>query len=342
MVTDVDESARSQQHESHLLRTLPILLLNVHEHCNCRCIMCNIWQRKDTRELDLDQARSYSNSLRALAVRQVVLTGGEPLLHSRFVELCAFLRGCGVRLTLLTTGLLLGKRAADVADSVDEVIVSLDGPQAVHDSIRRVKRGFELIREGVAAVRAIRPELPIHARSTVQKANHTNLRETTRAARDVGFDSISFLATDVSSQAFNRELIWPIVQQNALLLTRAEVASLEAEIEMLINEQTQERERDFVVESPDKLRGIARRFREYLGDEKPRSPRCNAPWVSAVVEVDGSVRPCFFHRTVGQVETSTLEEVVNGLDALRFRAELDIPNNPTCQACVCSLYYKSG
>src|SRR6266702_3999096 len=101
--------------ESGKLRSMPILLLNVHENCNCRCLMCDIWKRPVGSELDPDSLSRHRDSLIALGVRQVVLTGGEPLLHSRFQELCALLKECDVRVTLLTTGLLLTKRSESIA-----------------------------------------------------------------------------------------------------------------------------------------------------------------------------------------------------------------------------------
>ena len=37
---------------------------------------------------------------------------------------------------------------------------------------------------------------------------------------------------------------------------------------------------------------------------------CNAPWMSVVVEADGAVRPCFFHRPVGSLREATLVSIV--------------------------------
>jgi radical SAM protein with 4Fe4S-binding SPASM domain len=68
---------------------------------------------------------------------------------------------------------------------------------------------------------------------------------------------------------------------------------------------------------------------------------CNAPWVSAVVEVDGSVRPCFFHRKVGSTMSHSLEDAVNSDEAQQFRSALNIAEDPTCRRCVCSLNYKN-
>ncbi len=321
---------------------LPILLLNVHENCNCRCVMCDIWQREDGRELDLARLAGQRESIQRLGVRQVVLTGGEPLLHRNFEGLCLFLRDCGVRTTLLTTGLLLAKRAEIVSSLIDEIIVSLDGPEEVHDQVRRVKGAFHLIETGVHEIRKRQPALSIHARSTVQKANHACLRQTVASARRLSFDSISFLAADVTSQAFNRQLIWPGARQGQVVLTPPEVQILEREIEALIEENATDIDARYIVESREKLRHLVRRFREQLGELPPRAPLCNAPWVSTVMEVDGSIRPCFFHDKVGNALDSSLEEAVNGERALEFRASLNVEDDPTCQRCVCSLNYKGG
>lgn len=325
--------------ESQRLSTLPIVLLNVHEHCNCRCLMCDIWQRKDGVELDLKNFARHRESLMRLGVRQVVLTGGEPLLHRNFEGLCSLLRQCGVRITLLTTGLLLSKHAAIVADGVDEIIVSLDGPEDVHNQIRRVKDAYQLIGRGVEEIRARKSLMPVYGRSTVQKANHHLLRQTVAGAKLLALNSISFLAADVTSEAFNRDLVWPADRQNQIALSREEVEALGNEVENLIRENAGDIDTKYIVESPAKLRRIVRRFREQLGEFAPVAPRCNAPWISTVIEVDGSVRPCFFHEKVGNVAIDDLEKVINGERALRFRASLDMETNPICRRCVCSLHY---
>ncbi len=321
------------------LTSLPILILNVHEHCNCRCLMCDIWQRKDGKELDLEGLARHRESLRRLDVRQVVLTGGEPLLHRNFTGLCSFLRDCGVRVTLLTTGLLLAKRAALVAEGVDEVIVSIDGPEEVHDQVRRVQGAYRLIGEGIQEVRSGKADMPVNGRSTVQKANHRLLRQTVAGAKTLALDSISFLAADVTSQAFNRELVWPGERQSQIALERREIDTLENEVEALLRENSDDLRSRYIVESPAKLRRIVRRFREQLGELPAESPLCNAPWVSAVLEVDGSVRPCFFHNKIGNASAATLEEAVNSDEARRFRTSLDVSTNAICRRCVCSLNY---
>jgi MoaA/NifB/PqqE/SkfB family radical SAM enzyme len=321
------------------LTALPILILNTHSRCNCRCVMCDIWKRETNEQLrtqDLDRHRA---SLENLGVRQVVLTGGEPLMHNDLAALCNFFREQQIHVTLLTTGLLLNKRAEEVAALFDDIIISLDGPPEIHDAVRRVNGAYQLIHKGIVAVRHRNPSIPITCRTTVQKANHRHLRQTVDAARALGLDSISFLAADLTSVAFNRPLTWPGEKQSEIGLSLEETSALEEEIERLIHDYEASINHKYIVESAAKLRRIARRFREHLGQLTPQAPTCNAPWVSAVVEVDGSVRPCFFHRIIGNINLSTLHEVINGEAAQTFRNSLDMETDSTCQRCVCSLNY---
>jgi MoaA/NifB/PqqE/SkfB family radical SAM enzyme len=333
------QEAVNGQSRTGALTSIPILILNVHQNCNCRCIMCDIWKRPSGKELAIQQLQRYQDDIKSLRVQQVVLTGGEPLLHSRFRELCQTIRECGVRITLLSTGLLLRKRAQAIADGVDEVIVSLDGPEEVHNQIRRVSSAYRLIKEGIAYVRQLRPDMPFHVRSTIQSANFERLRQTVAAAKAIGGTSISFLAVDTTSSAFNRELIWPEERRQTIGLTSVQVKGLEREVEFLVWDNAIDFESGYIAESPEKLRRLVQVFWSRLGAGPPSSPMCNAPWVSAVVEVDGSLRPCFFHPVVSETRTQSIAQAINSPEAIRFRQTLDVSKNRICQGCVCSLNY---
>ncbi len=314
------------------LERLPILVLQPHNRCNCRCVMCDIWKLTETEEISAAELERHLGDIERLGVEWAVFTGGEPLMHTDLFRLCAMLRARGIRTTLLSTGLLLERHAAAIAENVDEVIVSLDGPAAIHDEIRRVPGAWERLAQGVRAVHRLAPGFPIAARCTVQAANSTHLRATVKAAREIGLRSISFLAADLSSQAFNRTIVWPGDRQAGIAPGLAE---LDAEMEALIAELPGD---GFVLESPEKLRRIVGHFRAHYGLAPHSAPRCNAPWVSAVLEPNGDVRPCFFHPPIGNTAGTTLEGVVNGPAAIAFRESLQVEANPICRQCVCSLY----
>jgi MoaA/NifB/PqqE/SkfB family radical SAM enzyme len=252
------------------------------------------------------------------------------------------LHDLGIRVTLLTAGTLLSAEAEPLAAVIDDVIVSLDGPTAVHNRIRRVPSAFELLMDGVQSLRRFRPEIVVRARCTVQRENHASLRATVKSAKDHALNSISFLAVDAVSDAFNHPQGWTQPKSDSVTLDAQQVEILGREMDDLIHEYGPELKSGFVVETPAKLRRIVQQFRVYLGQAQPVAPRCNAPWVSAVVSAEGDVRPCFFHPSLGNINDSSLQEIVNSPQAVRFRDELDIANNPICRRCVCSLHLPQG
>lgn len=322
----------------HRIRELPVVVLFPHNRCNCQCVMCDIWKIRTVREITDRDLEPHLAGFRSLKVKWVVLSGGEPLMHSDLPALCRMLRGEGVRLTLLTAGLAIERHASNISDLVDDVIVSIDGPPEIHDGIRAVSGAYRQLVRGLHALRRARPDIPIHGRCTVQKRNFRELCDTALSAHALGLDSLSFLAADVASSAFNRPEGWSVERQNEITLTADEVAALDREIEKLLHDCRHDIESGFIIEGPEKLRRISLHYRAHLGLTPASSPRCNAPWVSTVIEADGTVRPCFFHQAIGNIHDSPLADILNGDEALKFRQRLDVPTNPTCRNCVCSLF----
>jgi MoaA/NifB/PqqE/SkfB family radical SAM enzyme len=361
------------------LAELPIVILYPHSRCNCRCLMCDIWRDTAKRELGAAEVTRWVGEWRRLGVRQVVLSGGEALLHSDLWTICEGLREAGILITLLSTGLLLARDAARVAHYCAEVIVSLDGPEEVHDRIRNLPRAYRKLAAGVAALRAQAPAtapvpssapapapapapasasgppasgpsvsgpsaaaagaLPITGRCTVQRLNFRHLRATAAAARELGFDRLSFLAADVSTDAFNRPLPWAPGRVAEVALAAAELPELAAELDALERERPEDFASGFLLESPDKLR---RRLYDYYaalcGQGDFPANRCNAPWVSTVIEADGTVRPCFFQPPLGNLrQAESLAAVLDSPPARAWRRGLDVATDPICRKCVCTL-----
>jgi len=319
----------------HVIHKLPVLVLHVNNRCNCRCTMCSIWKSTDTSELTPETLSGYLPDMRTLGVESVALTGGEPLMHSRLSELCSILKDAGIRVTILTTGLLLHRHAEMLVRLVDEVIVSLDGPSAVHERIRRVAGCYELLACGVRALHDIDPRFPVHGRCTVQRLNCSSLRATATSARSIGLQSISFLAADLVSTAFNRGTGLTVIEGDGLALGLTDIQELEREIAAIPEADFTS---GFVVESREKLQRIVRHFRARLGLAEPVAPRCNAPWVSGVIETDGLLRPCFFHEGIGRADSSGFLAALNGPAALEFRSRLVVADDSMCRRCVCSLW----
>jgi Fe-coproporphyrin III synthase len=337
-ITTPSDLAGNTNFAPHQIRTMPVVVISPHNQCNCRCVMCDIWRIREPKEITLADLEQQLASFRELGVRWVVFTGGEPQMNRQLSSLARMVRAEGIRVTILTAGLLLESHAESLASTIDDVIVSLDGPPALHNRIRRVSDAFERITAGILALRKFRPDIQVKGRCTVQKANHRSLCEVVQSAKELGLNSISFLAADLTSDAFNRPQTWSPQHQERVALNVEEVGALDTQVERLISEYATDLESGFVVESASKLRRIVVHFRAHLGQTSHVSPRCNAPWVSAVIDASGEVRPCFFHPSFGNVHQEPLHQLLNSPQALKFRTNLDVATNAVCQRCVCSLH----
>ena len=319
------------------LQSLPILALNVHTGCNCRCVMCDIWKANaDGRELSVAQLSEHVGAIRRMRVRRVMLTGGEPLLHPNLWALCDLLAAEGIRTTLVTTGLLVEKHAAAIAKAIDTVVVSVDGPPEAHDAIRRVTGAFHLILRGMAALKVARVRPRLIARSVVQRGNFTLLAETIGAVRAAGFDELSFLAADVTSTAFNRPAPWDQSRRDEVAIGEGDLPRLREEIRRACDVEREAFDEGFVAGGAASLTRILRYYTALAHDGPFPEVRCNAPWVSAVLEPDGSFRPCFFQQAYPKA-AGPFDVVLNSPDAIAFRRALDPATNDTCRRCVCSL-----
>jgi MoaA/NifB/PqqE/SkfB family radical SAM enzyme len=321
------------------ITALPIVVLMPHSACNCQCVMCDIWKgNQHLRQLSEQDVKGLLDSLRRLGTQQVLMSGGEALLNANFFRLCAILKNEGIRITLLSTGLLLGRHSDQVLSWVDDVIISLDGDEKLHDHIRNIPGAFRKLKEGVQLLHSKRPDYRITARTVIHRMNFRNWPAIVQAAVDMDLDQISFLPADVTSEAFNRAEPWDVPRQHQILPSEDELPELLAMVESLIRDHQGLFETRFIAESPEKLRKIGQYYTASYGLSPFPFSKCNAPWVSAVVEADGTVRPCFFLPALGNIHEQELGDILNGPEAIAFRRALDTNENETCKRCVCSLH----
>lgn len=339
-VTAADAARRLLAQATHRIAALPVLVLMPHSACNCRCVMCDIWRANaNRRELTAEELAPQVDSIRRLGVRWVTLSGGEALMHGNLWTLCGLLREAGVRrITVLSTGLLLSRHAEAVVRHCDEVIVSLDGSRDIHDAIRNVPRAYDRLAEGVAALRAQAPGFRVTARCVVQRRNYRDMPGIVRAAHSLGLDGVSFLAADVSSSAFNRPEPWSAARAADVALAPADLPEFAAVLAGLARDFAADLAGGYIAEPAEKLGRIHQYYAALCGRGELPPHRCNAPWVSAVVEADGAVRPCFFHPAYGRLGDAPLAEVLNSPEAIAFRRGLNVRENPICRKCVCTLY----
>lgn len=300
--------------------------------------MCDIWKdNKNLKQLTEKDIQGLLSTLKKFGTKQVLMSGGEALLNPKFFKFCEILHKQDIKITLLSTGLTLKNNAEQLLLWVDDIIVSLDGTEEIHDRIRNIPRAFQKLKEGIQHIKKIDPLFKITARTVIHKLNFRHWMSIIDTAKNMGLDQISFLPADVSSHAFNREILWDESRQHEILLEQSDLPELNNITEAIIENRASEFESHFIAESPVKLRKIHEYYSAFYNLNPFPYKKCNAPWVSTVIEADGTVRPCFFHPPIGNIRENSLESILNNKDSIRFRKDLDMDSNNICIKCVCYL-----
>ena len=323
--------------QTHRISALPVVILMPHSACNCRCVMCDIWKdNKNLKQLSEQDVSELLASLKKFGTQHVAMSGGEALLNPNFFKLCEILKDQKIKISLLTTGLTIKRHAEQLLKWVDEVIVSLDGDEPLHDAIRNIPGAFDKLKEGVEYIKSLNPRYRITARTVIHRLNFRNWKAIIVEAKKMGIDQVSFLPADVSSHAFNRQMAWEEPKQHEILLSENELPELLEVVNEIVS--TDEYfNTGFVAESPQKIGQIYQYYAAFYGMNPFPYRKCNAPWVSTVIEADGNVRTCFFHEVIGNIRDSSLSSILNSDEAFRFRKTLNMGTNATCIKCVCSL-----
>ena len=171
------------------------------DNCNLRCISCACWRSTTTGELSTAEWKQVLDQLRSLRILKVNFTGGEPLIRRDAVELMRYATDIGVRrLHLNTNGIrLTPDRLEDIlAAGVRSFNVSIDGPQAIHDSIRGRDGAFDRTVRHLEHLlsRRERYRLKVRLNFTVMRANVEALPEVAHLAQRLRVQLYLNLATD--------------------------------------------------------------------------------------------------------------------------------------------------
>jgi radical SAM protein with 4Fe4S-binding SPASM domain len=114
--------------------SLRYLELQITNRCNLKCRHCYLGKTRG-RELTAGQIRTALVQFEEMQGLRLLISGGEPLMHSGFDEIVAQLPAYRFRKVLFTNGLLLDRTRIDSLN-VDEIQFSVDGLEEGHEILR--------------------------------------------------------------------------------------------------------------------------------------------------------------------------------------------------------------
>ena len=178
---------------------LPYLVaVNLTDRCNLRCAHCYMDAGQRRSGDDNELSRADLGALLADIARRapsaiVVLTGGEPLMHSDIDHIIASGAEAGLRMVLGTNGLLLDESRIKKMKSagLQGVGISIDSVHAdMHDAFRGVSGAFE---KSCRAVRLCRSNgLHVQIHFTVTRSNHKQVAQIATFGIELGASIINY------------------------------------------------------------------------------------------------------------------------------------------------------
>ena len=163
--------------------------------CNARCGFCGFaldkLPRKDWQYVEREGALEAIDILYRQAVRYLVLTGGEPMLHPDLAEIVHRASALGMKVLLVTNaGLLKPHRIRELADAgLSSFIISIDAAEAeTHERNRGLPGVCERIREANAVI----DELGLHSTASVTMSKLVDYEALPDFLESLGFKAVTF------------------------------------------------------------------------------------------------------------------------------------------------------
>ncbi|MDY4486932.1 MAG: radical SAM protein [Candidatus Limivicinus sp.] len=298
--------------------------------CNSRCVMCDYWKTAAAEMIDPKLVLSMIAEQYPLGLETVYFTGGECLLFAESVfSLCTQIRESfpGLRLGLITNGLLLEKYCREIAGLFQKVIVSFDAVDPVRYKKIRGVDGAETIQKGIRSLKEHSPQTQVNLRVLVLEENLDELPEIVEYGLTQKLNRVSFIPEDTSSQyAFGR--------RDQAGVSGRKPPSL-AELRRVIDQIKTHYSAQMGTLLRPELEDLERVYSIYSG-APVCFPACNKASFSCVISSGGLVSPCFFINGTQKISSGvSLQRILTSDEYLLRVREINAHFYPICGKCAC-------
>lgn len=138
--------------------------------CNAHCPICyGLYSDSD---LEFSDCKEVVEKIAASGIKKITLTGGEPLLYEKILDVIKYISDKGLAISLHTNGLLLKDRLLDRLALIPNLRISLalDGPtDKVNQDVRGIDSFAFKFAENIKAIN--KRKIPVSVKTTATKVN---------------------------------------------------------------------------------------------------------------------------------------------------------------------------
>jgi MoaA/NifB/PqqE/SkfB family radical SAM enzyme len=341
------------------------LVLVINNFCNLHCKMCDVGVGEsdsvfyfhlignERRNMPLELLETILGQAALFFPKpRIGLAYTEPLIHPRILDFCRAIVSRGFFCSITTNGWLLPRLAEALADiGVHEIIVSIDGPEEIHDRVRRRQGSFGNLYQGVeqlnrAKTRKGRNKPLVRFSYTMTDENYTRLLDFVRQIEglrpaSINFSHLNFISAEMAAAhnaRYNGELAVSRSNLGTMDLQAIDIAAMWRALQDLKAYARFKPDFPSLSIVPDflslqELQVHYRNPRVFVGGRN-----CTDPWTMLLIKTDGAVIPAHgrcYNFPIGNVTETPLPELWNNARFRAFRKILKDAGGslPACARC---------
>lgn len=336
------------------------IVLGVNNTCNLRCKMCDVGvgftKSNFYRNLAGTMPRDMPMELLASIISQAAkffpgiklgYAFTEPLLYPHLIPSLHLAENKGLFTAVTTNALTLKEVSGDLARAgLNDIFISLDGPEKVHNMIRGHKKAFQRAMEGIEALLSEQGRPGISVFCVITEWNIGHLEEFVDLFREIPLKQLSFMHTNFTTRdlveehnrAYGRQYPATVSCVEKIDLSRMHLDILMDEIRTIDSTSP-----PFPVTFSPEIRSIDQLKIFYRKPEKMIGKTCYDAFRNIMIKTDGSVIPAHgrcYNITVGHLNRQSLREIWNSRALGQFRKDLIRAGGlfPACARC-CSAFF---
>ena len=177
-----------KHHHGKVKSNKPIVVWNMTNRCNLKCVHCYAEAEAYTAEGELttEEAKRFIEDVADYNATVLLFSGGEPFMRDDLFELARYAKSLGLRPVISTNGTLITEEKARLAKEagIMYIGVSLDGLKDVNDKFRGVDGAFERAVEGMKNCLKVGQKTGL--RFTITKHNQDDLEGVLLKLKEIG------------------------------------------------------------------------------------------------------------------------------------------------------------
>jgi len=343
----------------HLFYAPDWLVLGVNNVCNLHCKMCDVGLGNNetvfaqnltgTQPLNMPLAlitKIIDETARLFPGTKLGYAFTEPLVYPHLIESLALAQQHDLYTTITTNALTLPQKAEALSDTgLNEIFISLDGPEDIHNYIRGNERSFQKAVEGIEKLLSLKKRPEISVFCVITEWNIGHLVEFVDFFKSMPLKEIGFMHTNFTPEWLANEhnekygSLYPATFSNTgeISIENMDLDRLWGEIEKI-----KSRSYPFRVSFSPELKSAEQLKEFYLNPSVLFGKRCNDAFRNIMIKSDGSVIPAHgrcYNLTLGNLHSDDLNAIWNSAVAKQFRSDLNSAGGllPACSRC-CSAF----